>query len=334
MIPQLLALAAAFLAGGLAVVASFAQHAVLSTLAGRDHEHPAGDDYADQALVTRVLQDRHDTWLQLAGARHLGRWLAVGLVGATGLRFGPASALALGALAALLLHALEEELPLRLVLRDPAGWALRMLPPLAWPLRVLRLFDPLLAGAERFGRALVRPRQGLEPPLSVEELTMMAAAGSSDLGAEERRILRGIFRSSTILVADIMTPRDRAVALPADITVEEAIEVFRQKRHSRLPVYDETLDRIAGMAYAKDFLAAAFDPGRRGGPIRPLLRDAYFVREDRRIQELFDELRDGRVHLAVVLDRLGRTRGLVSLEDILEEIVGEIHDELEAEKVR
>ena len=89
---------------------------------------------------------------------------------------------------------------------------------------------------------------------------MMAAAGGADLGAEERRILRGIFRSSGILVADIMTSRDRMAALPADVTVRQALECFRQKRHSRLPVYDGTVDHVVGVAHAKDFLRPAFDP--------------------------------------------------------------------------
>ena len=168
--------------------------------------------------------------------------------------------------------------------------------------------------------------------MSVEELTMMAAAGGADLGADERRILRGIFRSSGILVADIMTPRDRMAALPANSTVREALECFRNRRHSRLPVYDGTLDHVVGVAHARDFLRPAFQPAVLDGPINAYLRDAYFVRQDRRIHELFDELREGKVHLAAVVDRMGRTVGRVTLEDILEEIVGEIHDELESAK--
>lgn len=322
-------------AGGAALVATwlaFAQCAIFSSIAEEGGDHPAGRDYASAALVTRILERPRAVYLQLTAVRTACRWIAIGCFAAIGLTSQSGSHVILAGLAAFVLFALEEELPLRLVLRDPSRWAIRLLPPLAFGLQFLNAVSPLFEAMYRVSRSVVSNRRG-EPPMSVEELTMMAAAGGADLGAEERRILRGIFRSSGILVADIMTARDRMAALPADVTVRQALECFRQKRHSRLPVYDGTIDHVIGVAHAKDFLRPAFDPKALDGPVRPFLRDPYFVRQDRRIHELFDELREGKVHLAVVVDRMGRTSGLVSLEDILEEIVGEIHDELESEKV-
>ena len=334
LIPSLALLLVAALAAAVAAHLAFAQFAIFSSIAEKEPASPPGDDYADQALVTRVLERPRAVYLQLVAVRTACRWLAIGCFAVPGLSAGPGATALLALTAAFLLFILEEELPLRLVLRDPTGWALRLLPPLGLPLRLLNAASPLLDLAWRGSRLVVRNRTGREPPMSVEELTMMAAAGGADLGVEERRILRGIFRSSGILVADIMTARDNVDALPAETTVRQALDFFRARRHSRLPVFERTLDHVIGVAHAKDFLRAAFDPAALDAPIGPWLREAWFVRQDRRIHELFDELREGRVHLAVVVDRMGRTAGLVGLEDILEEIVGEIHDELESGKAR
>jgi putative hemolysin len=321
-------------AGLAAMFVAFAQYALLAAQAEHGEERPPGDDYADAALVTRLLENPRGVYLQLSALRTLLRSLAFGAVLAAGLPHGAATAVPLALAAALLLWVLEEELSLRVVLRDPPAWSLRLLPPLSLVLRVLRAGAGLFNLVYDLCRAIVRTGHRREPPMSVEELTMMAAAGGADLGVEERRILRGIFRSSGILVADIRTPRDRVVAIDADTTVGRAIDIFRETRHSRLPVYEGTLDHVIGMAHAKDFLRPAFTPEALPANVRPLLRDAYFVRQDRRIHELFDEVREGKIHLAVVVDRMGRTTGIVSLDDILEEIVGEIHDELEVGRAR
>lgn len=331
-LPSLALLIVAALAAALTTYLAFAQTALFSSILVEEGESTSGGSYASAALVNRLRERPRSVYLQLTALRTVGRWLAIGALILVALNGPPALIVVPAMLAALGLFVLEEELPLRLVLRDPTAWALRLLPPLAFLLHALRFFNPFLnllyAGATR----PVSRRGGHEPPMSVEELTMMAAAGGADLDAEERRMLRGIFRSSGILVADIMTPRERIEALPADVTISGTVDGFRDCRHSRLPVFDGDLDHIVGVAHARDFLRAAFDPARAGSPVTPLLREAYFVRQDRRIQELFEELREGRVHLALVVDRMGRTVGLVSLEDILEEIVGEIHDELESGK--
>ena len=316
-------------AGLVATFLAFAQHALLSAVAERDLEGPRGKDYADQAMVTRLMERPRSVYLQLSALRNALRWLAIAAAAAIGVPAGTYGVLGAALLAAAILVLLEEELPLRLVLRDPIGWALRLLPPLELPLRALRSLGWLFEGIYTGCRLLVRTSHRREPPLSVEELTMMAASGGADLGIEERRILRGIFRSSGILVADIMTPRDRVQALDAAGNVGRALEVFRSSRHSRVPVYEDSMDHVVGVAHAKDFLRLTYDATALAAPLRDFLRAAYFVRQDRRIHELFEELREGRIHLAVVVDRLGRTTGIVSLDDILEEIVGELHDDLE-----
>jgi CBS domain containing-hemolysin-like protein len=327
-------LVTALLAGLAAAFLAFAQHALLAAVADRDLEALEGEDYADLAMVTRLMERPRAVHLQLSALRTALRWLAIASAAALAVPAGTGAVVGAALAAAFLMYVFEEELPIRLVLRDPVAWALRLLPPLELPLRLLRTFGWVFDAIDNACRVIVRSSHRREPPLSVEELTMMAASGGADLGVEERRMLRGIFRSSGILVADIMTPRDRVAALEASGSVADALAAFRSTRHSRLPVFEGTLDRVIGMAHAKDFLRLAFDADRHAAPVVRQLRDAYFVRQDRRIHELFEELREGRIHLAVVVDRLGRTTGIVSLDDILEEIVGELHDDLEAVAAR
>jgi len=334
LIPSLLLAVVAAVAALLATYLSFAQFALFSTMMEEGAERPAGDDYADQALLNRMLERPRDVYLQLAAGRTAFRWVALGALMALGIAEGRTYPVLWAAVGAFLLFALEDEVPLRLVLRNPQAYALRLLPPIALVLSLLRAIAPLFDWTYRTSRALVKHRGGGEPPISVEELTMMAAAGGARLGVEERKILRGIFRSSGILVADIMTPRERIAALPDTATVREALDTFRGRRKSRLPVYRGTLDHIEGVVHAKDFLRGAFDPPAAEAGIAPHVHEAYFVRQERKIQELFEELRESRVHLAIVVDRLGRTVGLVSLDDVLEEIVGEIKDEIEPERTR
>src|SRR5512140_3844045 len=170
---------------------AFAQFAIFSSIAEHETEAGAGEDYADLALVTRIMERPRAVYLQLGAVRTVCRWITIGCVVALGL-IGGASHLFLAGVAALALFVLEEELPLRLVLRDPARWALRLLPPLAAGLQLLNAASPLLEWIYRLSHRLVRNRAGGEPPMSVEELTAMAAAGGADLGVDERRMLRGI----------------------------------------------------------------------------------------------------------------------------------------------
>ena len=127
-------------------------------------------------------------------------------------------------------------------------------------------------------------------------------------------------------VGEIMTPRTEIVALPASATLIEAKDIITRNGHSRIPVYDESLDDIQGVLYAKDLLTVddtdPFDP-------RELMRKVPFIPETKRITDLLQEMREKKVHVAIVLDEYGGTAGLVTMEDIVEEIVGEIPDEYE-----
>jgi len=143
---------------------------------------------------------------------------------------------------------------------------------------------------------------------------------------EDADMIESVMEFRDTDVGEIMTPRTEVSALPATVTLAEAKEFIKQEGHSRIPVYGENIDEIKGVLYAKDLLdidEADFNPLR-------IMRKVPFVPESKRVPDLLHELREKQVHLAVVLDEYGGTAGLVTIEDILEEIVGEIADEYEA----
>jgi putative hemolysin len=129
---------------------------------------------------------------------------------------------------------------------------------------------------------------------------------------------------------DIMVPRVDIVAVAEDASSQDIVDVITEKGHSRLPVFRESIDEIVGILYAKDLLPFVIG-STRTLPIMQLLRPVYVVPESKRLDDLLGELRRNRVHIAVVADEYGGTAGLVTIEDILEEIVGEIHDEYDEE---
>jgi len=128
-------------------------------------------------------------------------------------------------------------------------------------------------------------------------------------------------------VLEVMTPRTDMVALDASTTIEEAIPQVVGCGHSRIPVYRKEIDEIVGVLYAKDILRFSTDSNQRRLPVEKAVRKIHFVPESKKIGELLAEFRSERFHIAVVLDEYGGTSGLITIEDILEEIVGEIEDE-------
>jgi CBS domain containing-hemolysin-like protein len=133
-------------------------------------------------------------------------------------------------------------------------------------------------------------------------------------------------------VREIMVPRIDMVAVEADATVDDVLRLVIDKGFSRIPVYEETIDNIIGVVYAKDLLRCLAE-GRHPASLKEIARPPYFIPEGKRIDELLAELREHKVHMAIVVDEYGGTAGLVTIEDVLEEIVGEIQDEFDREEV-
>ncbi|HEY0672176.1 MAG TPA: hemolysin family protein [Longimicrobiales bacterium] len=164
---------------------------------------------------------------------------------------------------------------------------------------------------------------------SPEEIRMLVEQSQQEgeIEAEQEQMIHGVFEFPEILAREIMTPRPDIVALDVASTMDEVLTLLIEEGHSRIPVYEENLDNIVGLLLVKDLLPYMAGTKGEGFVLRELLREPYFVPDTKRISELLAELRSRSVHLAIVLDEFGGTEGIVTMEDLLEEIVGEIYDE-------
>ncbi len=145
------------------------------------------------------------------------------------------------------------------------------------------------------------------------------------LDADDARLLQGVFEFSEKTAREVMTPRTEMVALPADLSLAEAADQVAVTGRSRYPVYGASLDDIVGLVHAKDILAGL--RSAKGGSLRAVLRPAVFVPGTREVEDVLADMKRQKIHLAIVLDEFGGTAGLVTMEDLLEEIVGQIYDE-------
>ncbi len=168
--------------------------------------------------------------------------------------------------------------------------------------------------------------------LSEDELRRLVnAVGEAAIDEDEREMIAGIFELGQTVAREVMVPRIDMVAVEANTPLLKALDVIIRHGHSRIPVYEGTIDHIIGILYAKDLLEYLRD-GRTDVPLREIVRKAYFIPESKHIDELLHELQRKKVHIAIVVDEYGGTAGLVTIEDLLEEIVGEIQDEYDREE--
>ncbi len=197
-----------------------------------------------------------------------------------------------------------------------------------WPLRVLSRGFIGIAN-------IVLPGKGLRrgPFVTEEEILTMAdvAAEEAAIETEERELIHSIFEFGDTVVREVMVPRTDMVVVEADATVEEGIENAVGAGKSRLPAYQESIDDIVGLAFLKDLFARS-SGGNGAEPVRRSLRTANFVPESKRVAELLREMQTEKFHMAIVVDEYGGTAGLVTMEDLLEEIVGEITDEYDIDE--
>jgi len=205
---------------------------------------------------------------------------------------------------------------------------LRLLIGLLWP--ILQLVNALTRLIGRgIGQAAARHEVWL---LSEEELRRLVnAVGEPFIDEDEKEMIAGIFELGQTVAREVMVPRIDMVAVEVNTPLLEALDVIIQHGHSRIPVYEGSIDHIVGILYAKDLLEYLRD-GQTDVPLRKILRKAYFIPESKHIDELLHELQSKKVHIAIVVDEYGGTAGLVTIEDLLEEIVGEIQDEYDREE--
>jgi CBS domain containing-hemolysin-like protein len=161
-----------------------------------------------------------------------------------------------------------------------------------------------------------------------EELRLLVETveDARKLDEDEREMIHGIFEMSQRPVREVMVPRVDVVAVSRDATLGDVVDRIVESGTSRIPVYEGTIDDVSGVVYAKDVLRA-LRLGKLQDPAGPIARRAYFVPDTKKVDELLQDLQRERVHMAIVVDEYGGTAGLVTIEDLLEEIVGEIRDE-------
>jgi magnesium and cobalt exporter, CNNM family len=228
----------------------------------------------------------------------------------------------------------EHVLPLMIVRQNPERMLSLLLPPFDVAARFLH---PLTGTLVRLIVDTRRDRQGITTVAVTEEEPGEAAHAYLDAGEEqgliegdERRLLQSIVDFGDTLVREVMTPRPDIVAIPADATLDELRALFREQEYSRIPVFKENLDNILGIVFVKDLIQLTGAEGQ-AHPIATLVRPLAFVPETKRVPELLKEFQRKQMQIAIVVDEYGGTAGLVTLEDLLEEIVGEIRDEYDVE---
>jgi putative hemolysin len=233
---------------------------------------------------------------------------------------------------------------LTVLLAFPRGAALhdpeRTLLALYWPVRVVAaVLDPLVKALNALGGIGAR-MVGIEPVPqtlvhSPDELHVQTSAAREAglIEEDEQDMIDSIIELDKTTAREIMVPRIDVAALPTTATLDDALELVRARGYSRVPVYEGSIDNILGVVYAKDLLRflKADEPSSQVGE---LLRPAYFIPESKKTDELLRELQKQKVHIAIVADEYGGTAGIVTIEDLLEEIVGEIQDEYDREEAK
>ena len=169
--------------------------------------------------------------------------------------------------------------------------------------------------------------------ITEEEIQELMDAGEEEglINEEENEMIRSIFTLRDTVVREIMVPRTDMACISADATVREVISDIIACGHSRIPVYEDTLDNIVGLIYAKDLLKY-WGMNDSAIVLKKIMRSPYFIPEAKNLEELLQEFKKKRVHIAIVIDEYGGTSGLVTIEDLLEQIVGDIQDEYDLEE--
>jgi putative hemolysin len=226
--------------------------------------------------------------------------------------------------------------PKNIAVRQPEAVAIVLARPVRWFSTILRpviVSTGLIVGALMQGLGFGGGSATVVPTITEDEVRhTIDLAGQSEGGLteEETERIEGILDLDTVLADEVMRPRPDIVAVPVDMPLMEALDTVLQHGHSRIPVYEDNIDKIVGVLYDKDLLKYLRD-NQVEVSLRDIAREAIFVPESKRASDLLREFQRQKVHMAIVLDEYGGTAGLVTIEDILEEIVGEIQDEYDTE---
>jgi len=187
-----------------------------------------------------------------------------------------------------------------------------------------------LGALDRSLRPLLGVQRGVTPADAEDRLRHLVE-GNADLEEDERDMITSVIELGEQPVREVMVPRIDIVAAPANSIVRDVVDRIVDSGHSRIPIYEGSIDNITGVVYAKDLLKFLRD-GSQSAPVQPLAREAAYVPETKKVDDLLHEMQQSRVHVAIVVDEYGGTAGLITIEDLIEEIVGEIRDEYDVEE--
>jgi CBS domain containing-hemolysin-like protein len=291
-----------------------------------------GDPRAED--LTRLLEHRErvlNPILLVLLTCHLAAATIVAVLAAD--RWGPTGVIVSFVVEAILIFVLAEAVPKTYALLATERAALRVTPlvkaiaflaPLRWAAR-------LLVGAANV--IIPGPGRAEGPTVSEDDLVALAGVAVDDaaIADEERRLIENTIEFGDTIVREVMVPRPDMVTVASNFKVGDVMEIIILNGYSRLPVTGDGIDDITGIVYAKDLMRADRD-GRADAPITDFLRPAAFVPETKNVSSLLREMQSERFHLAIVIDEYGGTAGLVTLEDLIEELVGEIVDEYDVEE--
>ncbi|OQY18165.1 MAG: hypothetical protein B6I35_13450 [Anaerolineaceae bacterium 4572_32.2] len=229
------------------------------------------------------------------------------------------------------MHVVVGELaPKSIALQNPENTALIIARPTEW---ILHLFRPAIWALNGTGNALLRlfgfqPASGHEMVHSVAELRMLVEASHEGgvLAADEREMLHAVFDFGQLAARQVMVPRTEIVCLPASASLDEVAQVASEHALTKFPVYENDLDHIIGIVHIKDMVRTLHAQAQQAVTVRGIMRPALFLPESVHVNDLLIEFRRRKQHIAILLDEYGGTAGLVTLEDLLEEIVGDVQD--------
>jgi putative hemolysin len=312
-------LAVSFSCSILEAVLLSVSHSYVAVL--QDRGNPAGD------LLARMRSNIDEPIAAILTLNTIAHTVGAAMGGAIALEvFGDKWIALFSAVLTLAILVLSEILPKTI----GATYWQALAPGAARVLRVMILvMKPILIPLAVFNR-MITPRSEKGSTVSRAELEVLAEIGRREgtIDQQEWEVMTNVMNLDEVSVGQVMTPRTQMVAVPKDATLDDAQTLMLEEGHLRLPVYDGSVDNIVGVLLARDLWRAA----RQGvTDLRDVLREAKFVPESKAVEELIREMRLQRIKMAIVLDEYGGTAGLVTLEDLIEEIVGEIQDEHEQE---
>ena len=227
-----------------------------------------------------------------------------------------------------------ELIPKSIALSSPERFALLLSGPIDVLARVLSPIVGVLNGITRWVARSIGVEINQEAAISAEELRLIVERGGEQgiLEAEEEQMINAVIELGDRRVHEVMVPRVAIASLPSDASFEQAIDLVVDVGHSRIPIYHDSIDEIVGILYAKDLLPYLKPDAGPRPALRKLLRPPVLVPESMTVDDLLHEFQRRKVHIAIVLDEYGGTAGIVTIEDLLEEIVGEIQDEYDVEE--